>query len=207
MSFAAAKEVGDGELFRIGTKCVKRISLADERWRLWCDKELEKKKEYWGALRLHGFLTPEAFRVENFLFLISPWVEGIDLYQWLESAPSKEEKEAVFTKILDEFIRLEKTAFFHGDIHPGNIILGSGDIHFIDWTHAGKEGDRVWRSSPGFLAPERRVHALLSSWSEIFSFGKLCEKIFGEQGNKHMERACRPIPTQRFSSFQEMKGY
>jgi Phosphotransferase enzyme family len=73
---------------------------------------------------------------------------------------------------------LETSTFIHGDVHPGNIILGPGggiDVAFIDWARARRgsplEDLASWLHSLGCWEPEarRRHDTLLRAYLEARS--------------------------------------
>ena len=41
---------------------------------------------------------------------------------------------------------------FHGDLHPGNVILADGKICFVDTGYVGRVGDKIRRGLFEFLA-------------------------------------------------------
>lgn len=67
------------------------------------------------------------------LLLVTEWVEGQTLSEWLARTPSFEERLAVCRSILDALERIHALEFAHGDLHPQNIIVKEdGVVTLID---------------------------------------------------------------------------
>jgi hypothetical protein len=61
------------------------------------------------------------------LLLVLGWVGGESLSKWLEASPSLERRISVAQSLVDTLERLHALEIFHGDIHPGNAVVGTED--------------------------------------------------------------------------------
>ncbi|RMA82676.1 AAA domain-containing protein [Umboniibacter marinipuniceus] len=81
------------------------------------------------------------------LFLVQENVEGKTLANWLEDEQTIESKKQVIDQIVRGIEYLHGIEVFHGDLHPGNVIvLDDGDglsVRFIDYLDFVKSGERV----------------------------------------------------------------
>lgn len=67
------------------------------------------------------------------LILVTDWIEGTSLADWLTANPSFEERLAVSHSILGVLERIHSLELAHGDLHPQNIVVkGDGAIVLID---------------------------------------------------------------------------
>lgn len=67
------------------------------------------------------------------LLLVTEWVEGRSLSDWLLSSPSYEARMQVARSLVGTLMKLHAVELSHGDIHPDNVVVrSSGDAVLID---------------------------------------------------------------------------
>lgn len=67
------------------------------------------------------------------LLLVTEWVEGQPLSNWLLSSPAYEARMQVARSLVGTLMKLHAVELSHGDIHPDNIVVrGSGDAVLVD---------------------------------------------------------------------------
>jgi serine/threonine protein kinase len=67
------------------------------------------------------------------LLLVSEWVDGLELKDWLTKDPPIEQRLAIASMLVDTLARIHALEVAHGDVHPGNVIVAStGQAYFID---------------------------------------------------------------------------
>lgn len=74
------------------------------------------------------------------LLLVRDWVEGPTLQEWLAADPDLEARLRLGKGLADVVARLHALELPHGDVHPGNVIVASGNqpvlIDALDFDHA-----------------------------------------------------------------------
>jgi serine/threonine protein kinase len=74
------------------------------------------------------------------LLLVRDWVEGPTLQEWLATDPDLEARLRLGQGLADVIARLHALELPHGDVHPGNVIVASGNqsvlIDALDFDHA-----------------------------------------------------------------------
>ncbi|MEU8347449.1 protein kinase [Spirillospora sp. NPDC048832] len=98
----------------------------------------------------------EARDGERGLYMATPWIEGTDLRRWREAAAPRDLPNVV-TEVCRIVDALHDLGRVHGDISPGNIMVGpDGRVSLIDFTFMRfTELSRTTAAiTPGFGAPE-----------------------------------------------------
>lgn len=90
---------------------------------------------------VEGIYVPEVFwKYSSSGILVLEWLDGIAFSNKEEIAKSKfDKKEIAKNLVIAYFDQVYVSGFFHGDMHPGNLILlENGDIGLIDFGIVGK---------------------------------------------------------------------
>lgn len=88
-----------------------------------------------------GIYVPQVFwKYSTSEILVLEWLDGIAFSNSKEIAKSKfDKKEIAKNLVIAYFNQIYVSGFFHGDMHPGNLILlENGDIGLIDFGIVGK---------------------------------------------------------------------
>lgn len=122
-------------------------------------------------------------------FIIMEHVDGLPLLQWIEAnEASRAERLRLFRDICGAVAFANRNLVVHRDLTPSNVLVtGDGDVKLIDFGISkpvdapGRAGDTVSIGSlsltPGYAAPERLVSAQVSTAADIYSLGRLLEKM------------------------------
>ncbi|MDB5802159.1 MAG: dual serine/threonine-protein kinase/phosphatase [Rhodocyclales bacterium] len=167
--------------------------------------------EEWVARRINSahVLKPCQTRKRNYLYVVTEFIEGQTLAQWMTDNP-RPDLEAVrgiveqIARGLRAFHRLE---MLHQDLRPENIMIdATGTVKIIDFgstrvtgviesTPAADRGDIL--GTPQFTAPEYFLGENASPRSDIFSLGviayqMLCGKLpYGAEVAKSRTKAAQ----------------
>lgn len=141
-------------------------------------------REQWIGSRLDHpnlmkvYPQPEGSR---FLYLVSEWLEGISLRQWMHDHPQPELP--VVRSLVDQIIHglraLQRLGMVHRDIKPENVILTSaGFARIIDYGTVSVRGlaelgsrtaETIPVGSVNYIAPEYVVDGIATTQSDMFS--------------------------------------
>jgi serine/threonine-protein kinase len=122
-------------------------------------------------------------------FIIMEHVDGLPLLQWTEANDAdRAERLRLFRDICGAVAFANRNLIVHRDLTPSNVLVtGDGVVKLIDFGISkpvdapGRAGDKVSIGSlsltPGFAAPERLVSAQVSTAADIYSLGRLLEKL------------------------------
>ncbi|MBN1823182.1 MAG: AarF/ABC1/UbiB kinase family protein [Endomicrobiales bacterium] len=99
----------------------------------------DKYKTSYDLSKLDFFHINEELSNEN--VLVSDYIEGRTFDELLENG------ELEYSRLLDLFLVHGTYMFvagtFHGDIHPGNVILSNDKMYFVDTGSIGRVGDKI----------------------------------------------------------------
>ncbi|MEV2224514.1 protein kinase [Nocardia vinacea] len=110
------------------------------------------------------------------LYVVSPWIDGVDLTKWLKHSPT-------FAQVCDAAAKLaaivdgiaeSRVELVHRDISPANVMIDpeSGKVSLIDFTFAvpTRSGPVTAIDNKGYTAPEaQKGHG--SAAADRYSFG------------------------------------
>lgn len=128
----------------------------------------------------------------------APWflmerVDGISLDRWkVERTPDRAERVRIFGEICAAVSFAHRNLVVHRDLTPSNILVTpEGHVKLIDFgiarppqdDDAGREAASIGSLSltPGFAAPERMSGAPVTTAGDIFSLGRLAERLFAQE--------------------------
>lgn len=122
-------------------------------------------------------------------YIVMEYVDGLPLLQWIEErAPDRETRRRLFADICEAVGFANANLIVHRDLTPSNVLVtGNGKVKLIDFGIAKPvDAGRVARElpsigslslTPGYAAPERMKSAEVSTAADIYSLGRLLEKI------------------------------
>src|SRR5579859_2117736 len=117
------------------------------------------------------------------LYLVMPWLEGVDLQTRLRSGPLSVEETLVLARcIADGLGHLHGHGLVHRDLKPSNLFLPSGrleDVQLIDLGIARQSTPSrlltvsgVVMGTPGYIAPEQALErGTISPSADVFALG------------------------------------
>jgi tRNA A-37 threonylcarbamoyl transferase component Bud32 len=75
--------------------------------------------------------------------LVMAWLPGLPFRHALRGPPG--ERRALLRHLGSTLARLHETGWVHGDLHPGNLLIGPEGPVLLDWQHARRSGRRAAR--------------------------------------------------------------
>lgn len=184
--------------------------------------EAKKRVDFFTFLKKYEFENCsnciDAYLIADKLVVISEYVEGSSLYEFVRQCELRNTEEAtylrcvqvIFKDISEAYKGFEKAdnPLVHRDINPNNIIIGNGHASVIDFGIArcfvdGKCRDTQLFGTNGYAAPEQYGFGQTSQQSDIFSLGMLlyfC--LTRKQPDNILARAYENLP--EYKSFNSL---
>lgn len=143
--------------------------------------------------------------------IVMEYIEGVTLDIFLATNPSRFQRKVVLNDILRGVDYLHHRGILHNDLKPANIIITRhGTARIIDFGLSASD-DGVWSGCVGgsdnFSAPEvLNGRGAKDAASDIFSVGRIIEKLFGGKRYRRIVRRCtNPYPRLRYTSVEELR--
>ena len=184
--YLGERAVGDFA-HRVAIKIIKPGLLSDalvERFRR--ERQLLAGLTHPNIAQLHDGGETEA----GSPFFIMEYVDGLPLLDWVQANhPSLAERRRLFCDICAAVAFAHRNLVVHRDLTPSNVLVTrEGVAKLIDFgiarpaddeTTAPREAPSIGSLSltPGYAAPERMTSAAVTTAADIFSLGKLLQKL------------------------------
>ena len=145
--------------------------------------------EEWIAKRInnpHVAKTLNPNRKRNFLYLVTEYIEGISLHQWMidNPKPSLETVRKIVEQIAKGLQAFHRQEMVHQDIRPNNIMIDNfGTVKIIDFGStfiagvSDSETDGEMRGTIRYSAPEYFLWELGTNQSDIYSLGVIAYQM------------------------------
>ncbi|MDE6247949.1 MAG: protein kinase [Muribaculaceae bacterium] len=164
------------------------------------------RKEYSLGLRIEceGVVRYYSFELHPQLgpIIIMEYVDGTTLQEYLGNGqsdgayfPPLNERLKISIDIAESLAVIHGSGVLHRDLKPDNILIRKRDLRpkIIDFGHADAEDFVIYKNSVGtsqYGSPEQQVPSGGSMAGDIYSFGKILEKLLPERRYKAIINAC-----------------
>jgi len=173
--------------------------------------------EQWIAKRVnnpHVAKAIEVNRKQNYLYLVSEYIEGISLNQWMidNPKPSLESVRHIIEQIVKGVQAFHRQEMIHQDLRPNNIMIdNSGTVKIIDFGSTYIAGvshnhhEQVLRGTMRYSAPEYFLGQWGTQSSDIFSIAIITyQMLSGKFPYKADIALSKSLSAQRKLSYQSI---
>lgn len=143
--------------------------------------------------------------------ILMEYIEGERLEDFLKTKTSHKQQEAILDDILAGLDYLHHRGILHNDLKPANIIITRrGTARIIDFGLSASD-DGAWSGcfggSDDYSAPEvLEGRGAKGATSDIFSIGRIIDKMFRGRRYGHIVRRCtNPTPHRRYDSVEVLR--
>ena len=164
------------------------------------------RKEYSLGLRMdcEGVVRYYSFEMHPQLgpVIVMEYIDGYTLPDYLGKSrndgvdlPPLDERLKISMDIAESIEMMHGAGVLHRDLKPDNILIRKRDLRakVIDFGHADAEDFMIYKNSVGtsqYGSPEQQVPSGGSMSGDIYSFGKILEKLLPEQRYRAIVDAC-----------------
>lgn len=173
--------------------------------------------EQWIAKRVNNPHVAKAIdvkRKQNYLYLVSEYIEGISLNQWMidNPKPSLESVRDIIEQVVKGVQAFHRQEMIHQDLRPNNIMIdNSGTVKIIDFGSTYIAGvsdnhhEQVLRGTMRYSAPEYFLGQWGTQGSDIFSIAVITyQMLSGKFPYKTDIALSRSLSAQRKLSYQSI---
>lgn len=149
-------------------------------------------------------------------YIVMELVDGLPVLQWAEAqGAGRDERLRLFVDICGAVAFAHRSLIVHRDLTPSNVLVAQGGVvKLIDFGIArpadtgaamGSASIGALSLTPGYSAPERMTSAQVTTAADVFSLGRLLEKLI-PPGPRDRElraivaRATAPRPEDRYAT-------
>jgi len=141
--------------------------------------------------------------------IVMEWVDGQRLDKWLEAKPSRKERKAVLSQLLDAVEHCHRYEVFHRDIKPSNILITrDGRVKLNDFGLSDGPQYAALKQSGGtngFAAPEQQAGESGDQRADIYALGRIVRLVFPHGFRRAVRKAAQSDPSRRQQSVDELR--
>lgn len=137
------------------------------------------------------------------LCIIMEFVDGVALDKFLETKPSFSQRKKIVKQLLSAMDYYHELQLVHRDLKPSNILItnNGSNVRVIDFGLADTDYYAVFKE-PAFTrqyaSPEQLNGEKLDCRSDIYSFGKVLNKIFPKRYTRIAKKCCNEKRKKRY---------
>ena len=143
--------------------------------------------------------------------ILMEYIDGVSLTEFQKSHHSTKEYEKIVNQILDALSYVHSKQIIHRDLKPENILItnNGNNVKIIDFGLSDSDNYATLKQPAGslsYIAPEQLAgNVPLDCRADIFSFGKILEKLPLPRFYKRIARkCCYADKTKRFSNANDI---
>lgn len=172
-------------------------------------------KEFEIMLRLNHNNIVRANTIEDVpgwgMCIVMEYIDGMALPEWLSRDPSHDERLRVAMELTDALEYVSRCDIVHRDIKPDNIMLTrlGNNVKIIDFGLADSDSYTIFKhpaGTPGYMSPEQLESNVPHICNDIFSLGKVLEKLLPEKRYRSVIVACQQDALHRPNTFAEVRA-
>ena len=128
--------------------------------------------------------------------ILMEYIDGVSLTEFQKSLHSTKEYEKIVSQILDALVYVHSKQIIHRDLKPENILItnNGNNVKIIDFGFSDSDNYTTLKQPAGslsYIAPEQLAgNTPLDCRADIFSFGKILEKVPLPRFYKRIARKC-----------------
>jgi serine/threonine-protein kinase len=154
----------------------------------------------------------ECGEADGEIFIAMALIDGLPLLQWLEQAPTHEQRCTVALAIADGLIAVHDGGLVHRDIKPANVVISNDEAVLVDFGLAraddapALQGDRS--GTPAFLAPEVEQGAAATASSDQYQWWRLVQLLLPDAKplTPTMARGLASTPAARYPDMRAARA-
>lgn len=141
--------------------------------------------------------------------IVMEYIDGETLIEWLRAKPSLSRRYNVARQIISAMAHIADNGVVHRDIKPENILISrvGNRVKVIDFGLSDTDDYAVFKHPAGtekYISPEQQTSAIPDVRNDIYSFGKVLDRLLPEKRFAHTRHLCTVDIERRLSDFEDI---